>query len=850
MTSTLSLRARLQLSLVAVLTAVLTLSACHLIMIRTPGGPANSQQDAALKRSHELEAEARTAETAGDHEGALEKFEGAIAALQPAYPAESSAVTAQLLNAAEIALDKLRDSKRAEAYLSRVVVPAPRPASVQGTSSNPVSQYLAMTAMPGLMGDAFLHVRRASLLSKLGKIEESDQAIALADRLVAQISEAMDPYGSTKQMILQQEADIYIARGDHQRALSLLDSGPTNVFTLLKTSRLRYHGGDIKGTIEDIELSAAGLDADLQRVYSGKHRGDPNMLASMVGMMVMQQGQSLAVAIANPSEPRARSAALWTSAMTQGRAFDARSYERASWFGDREEKLASELRDVRAELAAKYFASLDANGKGRLDPALTKQIDELEVSMREKGNFNPAPPRSAAEARATVKIFMAAAPRAEFPRGGLELFTRAVDAAMKPGEALVDFVLFAPTEMMDAANLVASGTGEQHYIALIARKGSMSPDLVDLGSADAIDALVYPLLSALRDPRSSLTQLQQDSGVLHTALWKPLQPSLVGVTSVRVVGEGALQILPFAALYDASGAKWLAESTGISYLNSVRDLLPVEGRASGASGRSLVLANPAPPADRYTFAPLGAAHYPPLSGVAREAKVVSGILGATVLEGAAVNEANLRAVRRPQILHIASHAVFLPPIGELHDAGATRGMQATSENASPVDVGAGASSSAPQVVGDEDWMRASLVLGPPSATKGEGHTCCDSFATAYELAALDLHGTQMVTLSACETGVGKVFRQHGVTSLRRALTMAGAASVVASLWQVADDSTVVLMEAFYRELRAGKPRDVALESAMAVVRTRQPHPFYWAPFTLSGATGPLAAEPATTVKVR
>jgi CHAT domain-containing protein len=111
--------------------------------------------------------------------------------------------------------------------------------------------------------------------------------------------------------------------------------------------------------------------------------------------------------------------------------------------------------------------------------------------------------------------------------------------------------------------------------------------------------------------------------------------------------------------------------------------------------------------------------------------------------------------------------------------------------------------------------------------------------TALELAGLDLWGTQLVVLSACDTGRGDVKLGQGVYGLRRAFLVAGAETIVMSLWKVNDETTRVLMEAYYRHLLAGQGRATALREAMRELRRTQPHPHYWAPFLAMGRETPL-----------
>jgi CHAT domain-containing protein len=111
--------------------------------------------------------------------------------------------------------------------------------------------------------------------------------------------------------------------------------------------------------------------------------------------------------------------------------------------------------------------------------------------------------------------------------------------------------------------------------------------------------------------------------------------------------------------------------------------------------------------------------------------------------------------------------------------------------------------------------------------------------TALELAGLNLWGTQLVVLSACDTGRGDIKLGQGVYGMRRAFVVAGAETVVMSLWKVDDESTRTLMESYYRHLLAGKGRVTALREAMLALREQKPHPSYWATFIALGSNAPL-----------
>jgi len=171
----------------------------------------------------------------------------------------------------------------------------------------------------------------------------------------------------------------------------------------------------------------------------------------------------------------------------------------------------------------------------------------------------------------------------------------------------------------------------------------------------------------------------------------------------------------------------------------------------------------------------------------------------------------------PWILHVATHGFFL------EDKAAIR----------PNLNGAGLGSTVAGV-GENELLRSGLALA--SANQLKSGISDDGILTAYEVAQLDLVGTQLVVLSACETGLGRVQSGEGVYGLRRALVLAGAEAQVTSLWKVSDDGSLELMVDFYERLLAQHDRSDALRSAQIAMLKRQQrqHPFYWAAFVMSG----------------
>ena len=130
-------------------------------------------------------------------------------------------------------------------------------------------------------------------------------------------------------------------------------------------------------------------------------------------------------------------------------------------------------------------------------------------------------------------------------------------------------------------------------------------------------------------------------------------------------------------------------------------------------------------------------------------------------------------------------------------------------------------------------MRSGLAFAGANLRNGSND---DGILTALEASGLNLWGTKLVVLSACDTGVGEVRNGEGVYGLRRAFVLAGAESLVMSLWPISDYTTRELMTNYYRNLKQGMGRGEALRQVQLDMLKQNPnlHPFYWANFIQSG----------------
>ena len=224
-------------------------------------------------------------------------------------------------------------------------------------------------------------------------------------------------------------------------------------------------------------------------------------------------------------------------------------------------------------------------------------------------------------------------------------------------------------------------------------------------------------------------------------------------------------------------------------------------------------------------------HVAPLPGTAEEVASIAPLLSnATFLTEGNATETALKAIQSPRILHLATHGFFLPDV-ERPDYHANIGLLASD---GPI-----VTATATEQTIEDPLLRSGLALaGFNPRTSGDE----DGVFTALEAANLNLTGTQLVVLSACDTGLGDIASGEGVYGLRRAFSIAGAETQLMSLWQVSDFGTQSLMTNYYENLTSGMGRSEALRTAqleMINSNSDYAHPYYWAAFILSGDWRPL-----------
>ena len=405
-----------------------------------------------------------------------------------------------------------------------------------------------------------------------------------------------------------------------------------------------------------------------------------------------------------------------------------------------------------------------------------------------------------------------------------------VSSALHAGDALVSYVRFG---------------AEPVYAAFVLRPGR-EPGFFKLATAAKVEAGVAEVRKQILaeagnpgvSPKRAETLYRVAAEALRRLVWDPLEPALAGADRVFLTPDQALNLVDFGAL-PARGTGYLAERGPLlHYLSPERDAIlpPAAKKGSGL----LALGNPAVDVvARRASGPVltsnarifrgavstcqdfGSLRFDTLPASALEVRDIAALWRAArrgdVLEriGDSASEAEFKLdAGGRQIVHVAAHAFFL---------------------------GGNCPSAVNSAMGENPLLLSGIALAGANRRRSAPANAEDGIVTAEEIAALDLSGVEWAVLSGCETGIGKLLPGEGVFGLRRAFQVAGARTVIMSLWPVDDQATRTWMKTLYREhLTNGRGAAESVRAAgLATLAQRRAaglstHPFYWAGFIAAG----------------
>ncbi len=607
---------------------------------------------------------------------------------------------------------------------------------------------------------------------------------------------------------------LYWLKGDYtkaeplfQRALTIREKSPTpghpDVASFLSSMALLYaaKGEQAQAVATQLRANAVSEHNIIRNLAAGSER----QKLAYLDLLSKQSNQSLSLHVQSaPTDPRAVRMALTTLFQRKGRSLDAMSNTFAQLrrhTNAQDQALFAQLTETVSQIANVTFKGPDSKNP----VAYREQLKQLE-EQKEK-----------IEAELSQRSD-------EFREQTKPITLESIQAAIPIGSALIEIGAYAPVDVK------LGKRGNPRYVAYILLPHG-DPRWVDLGEAEPIDQAVAEFRNTLHSSKS--TNVKALARRLDEKVMRPVRKLLGQMRNVLLSPDGSLNLVPFAALVDEQN-RYLVERYSFTYLTSGRDLLRFRPDAQIAKA-PVIVADPdfgERPSDRKTASSTGIldlrqAYFSPLSGTAEEAKALKMILPqATVLTRDQATEAALKQVASPGVLHIATHGFFLADAVE-NPSEAERRRKLLQHTGGLASLGARL---------ENPLLRSGLGLSGANLRRSGPNQEDDGILTAMEVAGLNLWGTKLVVLSACETGVGEVRTGEGVYGLRRALVLAGAETQVMSLWPVSDRGTRDLMIGYYKALQAGQGRSEAMRQVQLrmLKDPRRRHPFYWASFIVSG----------------
>jgi CHAT domain-containing protein len=463
-------------------------------------------------------------------------------------------------------------------------------------------------------------------------------------------------------------------------------------------------------------------------------------------------------------------------------------------------RLLGDMDKARADLLALEKATPDQQQTGNAVVEATSRMEKIERALAE---------RSAA-ARDDEH---ATAVRLEDLRQNLPVHS-----------ALISYVLY---QRLSVEKVDPAMTRTPAYMAFVLRPGSDRIDVFDLGDAAPLDELVRKAraaadaeahgggLGSTRNERA----YREAALAIRQRIWDPLKKEIGDAKLALVVADGNLNLIPFAGLPD--GAGYLVEHEPVIHmLSSERDLLPADqgqkksGLLAIGSPSFELAENRLPPSPLRGATPnceeFGKIEFQPLPATALEVSDIGSTWrrwnGAERSQLVTGDDATLTRfiedAPKSRVLHVATHAFLL----------------------------------------DKSCGSGNPLLHSGLVFAGGSHGGAQSILTAQQIASFDLSGMDWAVLSACNTGNGELRDGEGVLGLQRSFRVAGAHSIIMTLWPVDDDVTRQFMHELYAE-RLGQhasTADAVWTSARKLLRERRAagkstHPWYWAGFVGSGA---------------
>ncbi len=355
------------------------------------------------------------------------------------------------------------------------------------------------------------------------------------------------------------------------------------------------------------------------------------------------------------------------------------------------------------------------------------------------------------------------------------------------------------------------------YIAVIATKDKVNPDFIVLPEGNKMET-VYA-----KEYHQAITT-GKDMDKFYGYFWKDIDEKLQDKENLFVSVDGIYNQLNINTFLKEDG-RYVIDEQMVYNLTNTKDVLGIKNRLNTKSDvlskDATVFGFP----DYLLDLPKSFSTVPPLPGTKTEIENINTILKSKNWEiasylGKDANESNLKNIDNPYVLHIATHGYFIETTGQEGENTRSFGVE-------------------PQRALNNPLLRSVLLLAGADKTILElddknNSEKDDGILNAFEAMVLKLDKTQLVVLSACQTGLGEIKTGEGVYGLQRAFQIAGAKTIITSLWKVSDQGTQDLMSAFYKKWLETGDEYKAFRDAQLYIKEKYKYPYYWGAFVLVG----------------
>ena len=372
-----------------------------------------------------------------------------------------------------------------------------------------------------------------------------------------------------------------------------------------------------------------------------------------------------------------------------------------------------------------------------------------------------------------------------------------IKAVLAPGDAVVEVVRVQGYDSAPAGNV--------RYIGLVLTGSMASPRLIVLENGQQLETRYAKFY------RNAIQQRIADDHS-YAQYWVAIEAALTGKKDIYVSPDGIYNQINLNTLRKPGG-DYLINRYNVITIGNSKDLITLKNRRAKSVKKDALLVG---------FPDYGKGELAPLPATKVEVETVTKVLKTagyqvTSYMQANATEARVKAAHAPKLLHIATHGYFLQ---DADNNGRAFGISLENANNNPL-------------------LRSGLMLANAGATVSGSRmpnlvSNDNGILTAYEAMNLDLEGTELVVLSACETGLGDIRAGEGVYGLQRAFQVAGAEALIMSMWKVDDAATQLLMTNFYSAWAMLGDKSKAFREAQLKLMAKYKDPYYWGAFVMMG----------------